>query len=159
MIADTKLLNNDRAVRRETALIGTMRDAGRPFDIVIADLSVSGFRAKSDVPLAIGDMVAVSFGTLRDHEAVVVRHTPDGDSGFSFVLPITQNQVFQARPTDTVVRGQFAPLPMPTAGTDDRFESPLVDDRWPRRTRALFILTTSLTCWLAIGGVAAAFLG
>lgn len=91
-----------RGLRRDVQLPATLRHNQVPIDIEIENLSSTGFRARSDAPLVIGDEVMVGFVGAGRHPAGVVRR--DGDVvGFQFDTPLDPMVVAQARAQSNIL--------------------------------------------------------
>ncbi|MES1973777.1 MAG: PilZ domain-containing protein [Pseudomonadota bacterium] len=74
-----------------------------PLDVLIYDLSMTGFRMETAEPLDPGTMIWVGIAGTRVNAAVVARRGPTG-YGCEFVSPITFYQLSEAlNPTETVI--------------------------------------------------------
>jgi hypothetical protein len=119
--------DTDRADRREVQIAATLRSDAGPQDIALVDLSATGFRAKLVAPLTVGAMVTVGTRSLGVREATIV-WTNGSICGVEFVVPLTHQQVVQAREIDTVVEARFE--------TDAALASITAGEQLPARTRA-----------------------
>ena len=89
--------------RRLVRLDGTLRFENKPFDIVIEDLSVSGFGVTTDADLRPGDCVIIGAPAIEIREAEVI-WAKDGRVGFEFFDRLQRSEVAAALPVDTVVQ-------------------------------------------------------
>jgi PilZ domain len=129
--------------RRPVRLDGTLRVDDKPFDVVIHDLSVSGFRARTNADLQPGDRVAIGSPAIPLREAVVV-WARVGEVGFEFVNPLRAFEVAAAEPLDTVVQFSTGDICAPPG----RAETPEpAIEKWPKFLRAAFIIGSSLVLW------------
>ena len=79
------------AARQPVAVRGTLRDSGeRPCDVVILDVSTSGFRAEvpRDVAIEPGTRVRIAASAFGVHDAIAVRNEEGGSYGFAFTRAI-----------------------------------------------------------------------
>jgi hypothetical protein len=129
--------------RRPIRLAGTLRLEDRPFDVVIHDLSVSGFRATTVADLRPGDRVAIGSPAIPLREAEVV-WTKIGWVGCEFVNPLRDFEVAAAEPVDTVVRFSTSDICAPPERAKP--SEPAIE-HWPTLLRAAFIIVSSLVLW------------
>lgn len=98
MSQDDKNLHRDDALfetekrssplRFEVHIKGTLREpAQSKVDIVLENLSRTGFRSDFSTTMNTGDKVWVAFADLTSVEAILSRYD-DGTCGFSFVQPL-----------------------------------------------------------------------
>lgn len=132
-------------VRETIGLPSTLRGAGHaPADIIVEDLSPSGFLFRSADRFAIDARVQVGLAGSGAADATVVRR--DGDlHGCVFARPLSLAQLQAAFSDDVVVQGTFGGQVMPTP-------QPVVE-RWPRPVRAAIWLVGGAAPWL-LGAVA-----
>ncbi len=121
----------------------TLRVAGRaPAEILVEDLSGSGFLFSSGDHVAVGAQVRVGLVGAGTATATIVRR--DGDRhGAAFLDALTAAQLDQAFGPGTVVAARFAPeadLIVPFIG----------EARWPRPVRAAIWVTAATLPWIAI---------
>jgi len=75
-------------LRFDVHIEGALREPGQTkVDVVLENLSRSGFRCDYSTSMNAGDKVWVAFAGLTSVEAVLSRHE-DGKCGFSFVQPL-----------------------------------------------------------------------
>jgi hypothetical protein len=140
------------AERQRVALDSTLRNAdAEPFDVMVEDLSATGFRVPAVADLMIGDMVTIGISGIGLRRAVVVRASDD-KYGCQFLQPIDASAMTAAmdgvinRPI-TFPRGRSIDIPLPAP----------VTKRFSVSTRALIIVGSALVCWMMILGAFRAF--
>ncbi|MDB5701420.1 MAG: PilZ protein [Sphingomonadales bacterium] len=108
MALTAQLLRDDRrAERKELHVAGTLRHVGNiPIDVVVEDLSATGFRMLTQANLQLGEKVTVGIPGVGQRAAHVVRHT---DNGFSceFVDAIDARLVTMPSTAQSVVEADF----------------------------------------------------
>lgn len=146
--------DHDRAERVAIERPSTLRDHLRqPIDVVINDLSSTGFLLSTELNLKIGSTVSIGLPGLGSHQARVQRS--DGKRyGCTFLTPITDAEVKTASVANTLVHAAFR-----TQIT----EADLIQDENAVRRLALpvritVILGSSLALWLVIGAIIVAVL-
>jgi len=103
------------ATRYPVLVDATLRaeDDGQPLDVLIYDLSMTGFRMETSEPLEPEAEIWIGIAGTRVAATVVSRRGPLG-YGCEFVTPITFYQLTEAlNPTSTVVK-----LDRPEQGTE-----------------------------------------
>ncbi len=95
-----------RAERQPKAITGTVRKDGRPYDILIQDLSSSGFRASVPVGLNPGDAILVGTSSFGRHEARVI-WVQGTSCGCEFTVPLSEREVADARQIENVYQAGF----------------------------------------------------
>jgi hypothetical protein len=93
------------ATRYPVLVDATLRaaDDGQPLDVLIYDLSMTGFRMETSETLDPEAMIWIGIAGTRVNAAVVSRRGPNG-YGCEFVMPITFYQLTEAlNPEQTVV--------------------------------------------------------
>jgi hypothetical protein len=145
------------ADRLPVNLDGTLRqpDDQRPVDVVIDDLSATGFRMTCGERLPVNAVITVGIAGLGRHTARIVRAI-DGQYGCRFLTPVDIAEPITVQP-QTIVAGAFGgPGTSWTADQDtpplDAFEQRL------RRVRGPIIVTGLIVPWLVIGAIATALL-
>ena len=133
------------AARYPVLVDATLRasDEGMPLDVLIYDLSMTGFRMETSEALDPESMIWIGIAGTRVNAAVVSRRGPNG-YGCEFVTPITFYQLTEAlNPAPTVV-----PLDRP-----DRPERTPVRIPWGRVALAAIAGVAFILCavslWLA----------
>ena len=146
-----KLYNDERlAERYPVRLDGTLRDTSAvPQDVVIDDLSATGFRTTSATVLSVNDVITLGIFGVGLRSAQVSRKS--GDSyGCQFLEPLTAQELASALQGLTPP----APIPMPVqlqAGTPIEASAPLNDHRkLSPRLRILFIMAVAIIPWAII---------
>ncbi|HEU0066958.1 MAG TPA: hypothetical protein VFQ57_06930 [Sphingomonas sp.] len=89
-----QLYNENRSGDRHSVDLGgaVARGLGRPVDVLVDELSVSGFRMISGVPVATGATIGVTIGDLGRRQVIVVRQS-GSRLGCAFVAPITNAEL------------------------------------------------------------------
>ncbi len=97
MILTAQIARGQRdADRKALSATGTMRRSPpTPIDVLVEDLSITGFRMNTDISLSIDDRITIGISGMGQHEAVVVRGTADG-FGCEFVRPLTASLLDEA---------------------------------------------------------------
>lgn len=105
----TLMWNADRAAaRRKVSKGSTLRgEDGAPRDIVLEDLSLTGFRVSGHDGLAAGDPILVGLAGVGVREATVV-WSNDHAAGCEFLAPISSVEMDRTVSANTVVQGSFA---------------------------------------------------
>jgi hypothetical protein len=156
--------HDERIADRQSVHLGATlrRDDQRPVDILVDDLSATGFRMACAEPMAIDATVSVGIAGLGRHTARIVRR--DGEHyGCRFVVPLAIDAVDVAAPTQTIVHAEFGTLAAPTpthipAWRDAGLEEPPLDalELRIRQFRGPIIIAGLLLPWLLIGTALAA---
>ena len=103
--------------RHAVALGGTLRDPVRaPHDVLVSEVSATGFRIPATVALAPGDSITLGLAGIGARAARVVREDAGGQYGCAFVSPRDDAELaaLLAPPADPVVPW---PTPAPPAET------------------------------------------
>ena len=154
MALAAKLYVDSRAAERSSvALDATLRNKGNPYDVLVEDLSASGFRMQAPVDLPENAAISLGLSGIGRHNARVIWR--DGDSyGCEFVRTLTLGEVEQARQDDSVVVTDFSvPPQMPDAGS---FPEPHVE-KWSRNFRLALGLGLAIVSWAVILAVVGLF--
>jgi hypothetical protein len=150
MTVVAKLYRDDRAAERHAVeLDATLRDRDVPHDVLIEDLSASGFRMLSAVDLAIGAPITLGLPTVGRRMARVVRQAGE-QYGCEFVVPLTNAQVEAA-----LAAPAFEPINFPDMGTRvDLRNAPEPEvTKLPRPVRVAVIVALAASAWaVAIAG-------
>jgi len=141
--------------RFRVAFDATLRDPSHaPLDVVVEDLSASGFRVLTSADLAVGVEIGLGLAGIGMHRARVIRRQK-GVYGCEFVRPLTSAALNLAlgapasAPVALPRMGPWGPVPIETA-RDDRPVGKL-----PRPARLLVIVALAVACWLLVFGVGA----
>ncbi len=162
MTAQIFSADDDRAADRQRVdLDGTLRhdDDHRPVDVMIEDVSSTGFRMSCSERLPVNAVIWVGIAGLGRHQAKIVRSS-GSEYGCRFVTPIVVGSLVNPAP-QTIVTGHFgqpgiaAPV-APVAPAIDPPLSPL--EQRIRLFRGPIIVAGLILPWLAIGGAAVALL-
>ena len=133
------------AERHRVSLPGTLRDPEQqPFDVVVEDLSRSGFRVPSDAALDVGDVVSLGLPGVGTCRAFVVRQAGDR-YGCMFLTPLSAIEL-------QAVLAAVPAEPIPLRVLSDCFldEGGRGSSRNCARLVAKLILASSTCIWLMI---------
>jgi len=118
-ITATLIPNGRTAERQPTDLRATARgDDGRPDDVTVFDVSLSGFRISAVPGLAVGSALTLGLSGLGVRRAVVIREAGDA-LGCAFEQPLTYEELRDALTGDTVVQVNFTPVADAPVATDE----------------------------------------
>lgn len=146
-----KLYNDERlAERYAVRLDGTLRNTNAvPQDVVIDDLSVTGFRTTSAIGLAVSDVITLGIFGVGLRSAKVSRESDDS-YGCQFLEPLTAQELSFA------LQGITPPAPIPMPGQPQAGESikafALLDNegKLSPRLRLLSITAMAVIPWAVI---------
>ncbi len=148
------------AARQPVALRGTLRDPGEmPRDVVILDVSVSGFRAElpGDVTIEPGTRVRIAASAFGVHEAIAVRGDEAGGYGFAFARPIAPAALegLDGEQPSSVRPFPIVPLLFPAAVDP---APALASDRPRISARASLAIMIGISCalWIVLAAIVAA---
>lgn len=144
------------AARQPVELRGTLRDSSElPRDVVILDVSTTGFRAElpADVTIEPGMRVRIAASSLGVHEAVAVRGGEDEGYGFAFARPIMLNDLDGAQPSSVT---PFPGAPLPAMPAADIAAAPAGRPRISARASLAIMVGISCALWLALAAIVAA---
>ena len=129
------------AVRYPVEVDATLRVSdGKPLDVLIYDLSMTGFRMETSEALDLDATVWIGIAGTRVNAAVVARRGPNG-YGCEFVEPITFYQLTEAlNPEPTVV--EFGPR--------DRSGTPGAGIDWRRVLLAVVATAAFILCVVSL---------
>ncbi len=151
--------DDDRAADRQRVdLDGTLRheDDHRPVDVMIEDVSATGFRMSCAERLPVNAVIWIGIAGLGRHQARIVR-SGGGEYGCRFLTPISVTGLVDQSP-QTIVTGRFsqpgiaAPTALPETPPLDAGEQRL------RMYRGPIILAGLILPWIAIAAAAVALL-
>jgi hypothetical protein len=150
--------DNRAAERHEVHLDATLRGQDqRPLDVVVDQLSVTGFRMSCADYLPIGASVSLGIAGIGRQSAQVVRRAGDR-YGCRFDVPLASHPLaLQASPS-TVVAAAFGPPEMIRYAAD---ETPPLDafEQSVRKFRGVIILTGLALPWMVIVAAGRLLLG
>lgn len=155
MAAVARLYQDMRDAERHAVVIdGTLRNThAEPQDVVIEDLSATGFRMKSAAGLAVGDVVTLGLYGAGLRSARVMRES-DGRFACQFFVALADNELAFA------LAGLAAPDPIPfptshalptNAAHIDANRSSASRRPLSPRSRLLIMASAAIAPWLAIG--------
>jgi len=146
-----KLYQDDRlAERHAVTLDGTLRDAqAEPHDVVIDDLSATGFRTVAIAGVAVGDVITLGIFGIGLRSAAVLRES-DGHYGCQFFVPLNASELSFA------LAGLSPPDPLPLPGTAlfpaaGASEPQAGEWSLSARARILTVLAAGTLPWLGLG--------
>lgn len=147
--SDERRAGSDRvAVQRPSTV---RAEDFRPRDVVVEDLSSTGFRFVSATPVTIGTLLHVGLGGSGMSQARVVRADAD-HYGCEFVRPLSEDQLARAFTDSSVLAGAFPALHVAPV-------MPYRDDRWPGAVRVAAGLGAATVTWVALWRAASLLLG
>ncbi|RYF18271.1 MAG: PilZ domain-containing protein [Oxalobacteraceae bacterium] len=142
-----KLYDQRAAPRHTVDVDGTLRDdANRPYEIVVADLSITGFRIPGSEDLEIPSRIGLGLTGLGGRSAQVVRRDDQGWYGCVFDVPLTEselNGIVFGSPRSTVVPLPWVPDPVLDAPS-------FMDERLSPRVKGLIILSMTSAGWIGL---------
>ncbi|GGB25971.1 hypothetical protein GCM10011380_14450 [Sphingomonas metalli] len=149
--------DDERAAdRRSVNLDGTLRqqDDRRPVDVMIEDLSATGFRMVCSEPMALDATITVGIAGLGRHVALIVRSAPP-QYGCRFLSPIDVSGV-EASVQPTILAPDFGWTgPATKIDVDPPLDA--VEQRI-RMVRGPIIAAGLIVPWIVIGMICAAIL-
>lgn len=150
MALAAKLYRDERMADRQTVnLDATLRKPDdRPVDILVEDLSETGFRMAGATALALDALVTVGISGIGRREARVVRRSAD-HYGCEFLVPIAAAEIARAQTVDTILHADFG------QGAYHLPELPLDGfELGVRRLRGPIMVAGAVVPWLLIGAAA-----
>lgn len=132
------------AARHGVALEATLRDNDRrPHDVVVEQLSKTGFLIPAMAQLAPGEQVTIGIPGIGMCHARVVREAEAG-FGCEFLHPLSEDELAEAmvtKPAEPIPLSlfRFSSIEAPGAG--------LIDDRWPWRVRVWSLIGLAVVFW------------
>ncbi|MEI5687819.1 PilZ domain-containing protein [Sphingomonas kyungheensis] len=150
MAIPAQIIGDDRGSERFTVgLNATLRDqVTRPHDVMIDDLSLTGFRLSGGPALTVGSEASIGFAGIGIHQARVTRQ--DGDVyGCEFVTPITPEMLGRALSAEPV-----APIAFPTGAGAllDHVPEPFVEP-YSGRTKLVIATVAAAAGWAVAAGL------
>lgn len=140
------------AERHSVSLDGTLRDSGSiPHDVVIQDLSATGFRIPTGANLKFSDLISLGLPGVGKRAARVVWEA-DERCGCTFLDPLTENELHAALAgpvLQPVSIGAQMSRPLTVSRTDDQIAPEL-----SRSTRVAVIVGLVAASWAAAIGAA-----
>lgn len=151
MAITAQIISDDRGSERfPVGLNATLRDqVTRPHDVMIEDLSLTGFRLSGGPALELGSEASIGFAGIGVHQARVTRQ--DGDIyGCEFVTPITQEMLTRA-----LNAGPVSPITFPTGPGPsllDHVPEPHVEP-YSGRTKLVIATIAATAGWAVAAGL------
>lgn len=139
-----ELYDQRTAPRHSINVDGTLRDdAQRPHEIVVADLSLTGFCIPGSANLDVFSRIGLGLTGLGGRSAQVVRQDEQGWFGCVFDVPLTASEL------NLIVAGQPASTVVTLPRTSDlTLEEPLYSSKaFSSRTKAWLVVATSAVLW------------
>lgn len=151
MSITAKLINDVRTAERfSVELDATVRNsAARPYDVVIEDLSATGFRMVGGPFMEIGSPVSIGFSGIGVQPARLTR-LHDDSYGCEFIRPLSAAELSAA-----LTAAPTAPIAFPTLPTQAWLADapePHVEPYSPQTKLALAIIVPA-TLWAIIAGI------
>lgn len=145
------------AARQPVELRGTLRDPGEmPRDVVILDVSVTGFRAElpGDVAIEPGTRVRIAASAFGVHEAIAVRSDEGGSYGFAFVRPVAPAALAAL---DGEQPSSITPFPIASMLVPAAAEAQSALDRPRISARASLAIMVGISCalWVVLAAIIA----
>jgi len=129
----------------------TLRDEeGLASDVILEDLSLSGFRMISEDRLIPGQSILVGLEGVGVRSAKVI-WAKDDVAGCQFTKDISPSEMDTTLNASVVIETRFAPARAPS---NDRAQDPRAEERLSARRRLAIILLAGTACWgiaIAIG--------
>lgn len=125
-------------------IAGTLRDsASTAMDVVIEDVSLTGFRIQPGPDLTIGESISLGVSGMGVRAAEVIRQGAYG-YGCEFSYPLAVAEL------DAVLAGKSVdPIPFPRVLA--AVAVPPAQDRYPRKLRMLGALGLAAASWVFVG--------
>lgn len=158
MALTAQLVRDDRRADREAIdVAGTLRPApGRPIDVIVEDLSATGFRMRTQARLDLQEQVTIGIPGIGQRRAHVVRRTADG-FGCEFVEALDPRLVSTAATAQSVVDGGFGgQIDEDMVRQWSRANPPQVE-RFAYGRRLLIVGGLGIAGWLAVLGIVSLF--
>lgn len=151
MAITAKLIDDNRnAERFPVELDATVRNAAaRPYDVVLEDLSSTGFRMVGGPDMPIGSAISIGFAGIGVQPARLTRLNDDS-YGCEFVKPLTSAELSAA-----INAAPAAPIAFPTLPTQAWLADapePHIEPYSPQTKLALAIIVPA-TLWAVIAGI------
>jgi hypothetical protein len=137
-----------RAERFPIGFDATLRDPAHvPLDVVVEDISATGFRMITDADLAAGADIRLGLAGIGVHRAQIVWHA-NGIYGCAFVTPLTSADLNIALSAPS-----SAPVTLPGVGPSAQASFDADVDEQPVRklpppVRLLVIVALAITAWI-----------
>lgn len=129
------------AERRQTDLRATARgEDGRPDDVTVFDLSLSGFRISAVPGLAIGSTLTLGMSGVGVRRAIVIRGAGEA-LGCAFEQALSYDELHNALTGDTVVQVDFV------AADETRTDAESGERPWS----ILPVVLVAATAWVLAG--------
>jgi hypothetical protein len=151
MAINAKLINDVRTAERfPVELDATVRNAAElPSDVVIEDLSATGFRMVGGPHMEIGSAVSIGFAGIGVRSARLVRHD-EGSYACELHQPLSASELSTALNATPVEPIMFPKTPSKTWLADA--PEPYVEGYSPKTKLALAIVMPA-TLWAVIAGI------
>lgn len=135
-----------RSARKIVLRDSTLRDQNNiPIDVVVSDLSTTGFSVVAPLDLEIGAIVRIGLGGAGAASARVIRRA-ESSYGCQFLQPLGQDRVDAAFKYSEILTAIGAAAPTNINEQDIPYEA----DRWDRSTRLAVILGAGGAAWAAL---------
>jgi len=143
-----------RSERVAMEVDATLRDQSKtPIDVVVLDISSTGFRVSSPNRLEEGSRISLGLAGIGMNQATVIWRSKNV-YGCQFEAPLPQEDVARARSGTSVIAGDFQVLPSSKGRqTSDSFK------KYPPIARTAIIIGSSAMLWTMIGAATRAAVG
>lgn len=150
MAITAQMISDDRVSERYAVdLDATLRDrVAQPYDVVIEDLSATGFRLSGGPALTTGAIASIGFAGIGVHPARVIRQ--DGMTyGCEFVTPLSADMLNKA-----LVSAPSDPVAFPTQEVllTEPVPEPYVEP-YSDRTKLTIALVGGVAAWAVVTGL------
>lgn len=158
MALTAKLLRDDRRADREALdVAGTLRHLRNvPIDVVIEDLSATGFRMRTRADLSLQERVMIGIPGIGQRAAYVVRHAA-GCFGCEFVEAIDPRLVAMPSTVQSVVEANFGGQLDTALVREWSLVNPPQIERLSQVHRLLIVSGLGIAGWLALLGAVSLF--
>ena len=123
----------------------TLRDGdGLPIDVVVTDLSTTGFSVEAPLDLQVGGIVRLGLGGAGTASARIIRRA-DSTYGCQFLQPLGADRVEAAFKYNEILAsiGSAVDVPVDIGALDEPY-------RWSRRARVGVMLGSAAAAWAAV---------
>jgi hypothetical protein len=151
MAITAQIISDDRGSERfPVGLNATLRDqVTRPHDVMIEDLSLTGFRLSGGPVLELGSEASIGFAGIGVHQARVTRQD-GGIYGCEFLTPITQEMLTRALSAGPVSPIAFPASPGPSLL--DHVPEPHIEP-YSGRTKLVIATIAATAGWAVAAGL------
>ena len=124
---------------------------GDPIDVRIEDLSTTGCRLNTPMPVEIDEEIMIGLPGVGMRPARVIWQQED-EAGCAFIAPLAYADVEATRTSETLMHVDFGTRPIPSIALDVPLEGEFVSPR----AKLFVILGGALAAWALMAGFAGA---